>query len=216
MLAQQLNRRFTEWMLPIASGANAASTRLDGGSLGGALAARRRSRLRLEPLLGAAARLGADTGCQRRRRRARRHHSRPVRHRRRHSSGRRRLRFAGRLQCRARLGPATHRRNQEGLRRLHASPSSAVPTSGWKRASSPFCPTPGSGRPPCSDTTKGRQWNRIRSTGVRNGCKEPRKGKQTAFSGENTIQSPQATEKTSCPTSEPLTDSFPVLKRSFG
>jgi hypothetical protein len=37
MLAQQLNRRFTEWMLPIASGANAASTRLDGGSLGGAL-----------------------------------------------------------------------------------------------------------------------------------------------------------------------------------
>ena len=37
MLVPQLNRRFTEWMLPIASGANAASTRLDGGSLGGAL-----------------------------------------------------------------------------------------------------------------------------------------------------------------------------------
>jgi cytochrome c biogenesis protein CcdA len=37
MLVPQLNRRFTEWMLPIASGANAASARLDGGSLGGAL-----------------------------------------------------------------------------------------------------------------------------------------------------------------------------------
>ena len=37
MLVPQLNRRFTEWMLPIASGANAASTRLDGGSLGGTL-----------------------------------------------------------------------------------------------------------------------------------------------------------------------------------
>nr|MBL8410911.1 cytochrome c biogenesis protein CcdA [Dechloromonas sp.] len=37
MLVPALNRRFTEWMLPIASGANAASARLDGGSLGGAL-----------------------------------------------------------------------------------------------------------------------------------------------------------------------------------
>jgi len=37
MLVPVLNRRFTEWMLPIASGANAASARLDGGSLGGAL-----------------------------------------------------------------------------------------------------------------------------------------------------------------------------------
>ncbi|MBK6743184.1 MAG: cytochrome c biogenesis protein CcdA [Hydrogenophilales bacterium] len=37
MLIPVLNRRFTEWMLPIASGANAASARLDGGSLGGAL-----------------------------------------------------------------------------------------------------------------------------------------------------------------------------------
>jgi cytochrome c-type biogenesis protein len=37
MLVPVLNRRFTEWMLPIASGANAASSRLDGGSLGGAL-----------------------------------------------------------------------------------------------------------------------------------------------------------------------------------
>ena len=37
MLVPQLSRRFTEWMLPIASGANAASARLDGGSLGGAL-----------------------------------------------------------------------------------------------------------------------------------------------------------------------------------
>lgn len=36
MLVPVLNRRFTEWMLPIASSANAASSRLDGGSLGGA------------------------------------------------------------------------------------------------------------------------------------------------------------------------------------
>lgn len=37
MLIPFLNQRFTEWMLPIASGANAASARLDGSSLGGAL-----------------------------------------------------------------------------------------------------------------------------------------------------------------------------------
>ncbi len=37
MLVPALNRRFSEWMLPIASTANAASARLDGGSLGGAL-----------------------------------------------------------------------------------------------------------------------------------------------------------------------------------
>lgn len=37
MLVPILNRHFTEWMLPIASSANAASARLDGGSLGGAL-----------------------------------------------------------------------------------------------------------------------------------------------------------------------------------
>lgn len=37
MLVPALNRRFTEWMLPIASSANAASARLDGGSLRGAL-----------------------------------------------------------------------------------------------------------------------------------------------------------------------------------
>lgn len=37
MLVPQLNQRFTEWMLPIASSANAASARLDGTSLGGAL-----------------------------------------------------------------------------------------------------------------------------------------------------------------------------------
>ncbi len=37
MLVPALNRRFTEWMLPIASSANAASAKLDGGSLGGAL-----------------------------------------------------------------------------------------------------------------------------------------------------------------------------------
>jgi len=37
MVVPQFNRRFTEWMLPIASSANAASSRLDGGSLGGAL-----------------------------------------------------------------------------------------------------------------------------------------------------------------------------------
>lgn len=36
MLVPALNRRFTEWMLPIASSANAASAKLDGGSLGGA------------------------------------------------------------------------------------------------------------------------------------------------------------------------------------
>ena len=36
MLIPALNRRFTEWMLPIASGANAASARLDGSSLSGA------------------------------------------------------------------------------------------------------------------------------------------------------------------------------------
>lgn len=34
MLVPQLNARFTEWMLPIASSANSASTRLDSGSLG--------------------------------------------------------------------------------------------------------------------------------------------------------------------------------------
>ena len=33
MLVPVLNRRFTEWMLPIASSVNAASSRLDGGSL---------------------------------------------------------------------------------------------------------------------------------------------------------------------------------------
>lgn len=37
MLVPLLNQRFTEWMLPIASSANAASARLDSGSLGGAL-----------------------------------------------------------------------------------------------------------------------------------------------------------------------------------
>ncbi len=37
MLVPQLSRRFSEWMLPIASSANAASSRLDGGSLGSAL-----------------------------------------------------------------------------------------------------------------------------------------------------------------------------------
>lgn len=37
MLVPVLNRRFTAWMLPIASSANAASTKLDGGSLTGAL-----------------------------------------------------------------------------------------------------------------------------------------------------------------------------------
>lgn len=37
MLVPVLNQRFTEWMLPIASSANAASARLDGGSLTGAL-----------------------------------------------------------------------------------------------------------------------------------------------------------------------------------
>ena len=36
MLVPVLNQRFTEWMLPIASSANAASSHLDGGSLGGA------------------------------------------------------------------------------------------------------------------------------------------------------------------------------------
>jgi cytochrome c biogenesis protein CcdA len=36
MLIPALSRRFTELMLPIASSANAASSRLDGGSLGGA------------------------------------------------------------------------------------------------------------------------------------------------------------------------------------
>lgn len=36
MLVPVLNQRFTEWMLPIASSANAASSRLDGGSLSGA------------------------------------------------------------------------------------------------------------------------------------------------------------------------------------
>ena len=36
MLVPVLNQRFTEWMLPIASSANAASSRLDGGSMGGA------------------------------------------------------------------------------------------------------------------------------------------------------------------------------------
>ena len=37
MLVPALNRRFTEWMLPIASSANNASAKLDGGSLSGAL-----------------------------------------------------------------------------------------------------------------------------------------------------------------------------------
>lgn len=37
MLVPALNRRFTEWMLPIASSANAASSKLDGSSLSGAL-----------------------------------------------------------------------------------------------------------------------------------------------------------------------------------
>lgn len=37
MLVPALNRRFTEWMLPIASSANAASAKLDGSSLSGAL-----------------------------------------------------------------------------------------------------------------------------------------------------------------------------------
>ncbi len=38
MLVPRLNTRFTEWMAPIAASANAASARLDGGSLIGALA----------------------------------------------------------------------------------------------------------------------------------------------------------------------------------
>jgi len=38
MLVPALGERFTQWMLPIASTANAASARLDGGSLFGALA----------------------------------------------------------------------------------------------------------------------------------------------------------------------------------
>ena len=37
MLVPALGRRFTRWMLPLASSANAASARLDGGSLWGAL-----------------------------------------------------------------------------------------------------------------------------------------------------------------------------------
>jgi len=37
MLMPALGERFTQWMLPIASGANAASARLDSGSLLGAL-----------------------------------------------------------------------------------------------------------------------------------------------------------------------------------
>ncbi len=37
LLVPFLNDRFTAWMMPIASGADAASARLDGGSLGGAL-----------------------------------------------------------------------------------------------------------------------------------------------------------------------------------
>ena len=37
MLVPALSERFSGWMLPIASGANAASARLDGGSLGSAL-----------------------------------------------------------------------------------------------------------------------------------------------------------------------------------
>ncbi len=37
MLVPALSERFSRWMLPMASGANAASARLDGGSLGGAL-----------------------------------------------------------------------------------------------------------------------------------------------------------------------------------
>ena len=37
MLVPALGRRFTQWMLPIASSANAASAKLDSGSLGGAL-----------------------------------------------------------------------------------------------------------------------------------------------------------------------------------
>ena len=36
MLIPRLNRGFTEWMLPIASSANALSAKLEGGSLGGA------------------------------------------------------------------------------------------------------------------------------------------------------------------------------------
>ena len=36
ILVPLLNQRFTEWMMPIASSANDASSRLDGGSLGGA------------------------------------------------------------------------------------------------------------------------------------------------------------------------------------
>jgi cytochrome c-type biogenesis protein len=36
MLVPALNRRFSEWMLPLASSANAASAHLDGGSLSGA------------------------------------------------------------------------------------------------------------------------------------------------------------------------------------
>jgi cytochrome c-type biogenesis protein len=36
MLVPVLNQRFSEWMLPIASSANAAASRLDGGSLGSA------------------------------------------------------------------------------------------------------------------------------------------------------------------------------------
>ncbi|TAK41990.1 MAG: cytochrome c biogenesis protein CcdA [Betaproteobacteria bacterium] len=38
MLVPRLNARFTQWMAPIASSANAASARLDGGSLAGAFA----------------------------------------------------------------------------------------------------------------------------------------------------------------------------------
>lgn len=38
MLVPRLNARFTAWMTPIASSANAASARLDGGSLAGAFA----------------------------------------------------------------------------------------------------------------------------------------------------------------------------------
>jgi len=37
MLVPALSERFSRWMLPIANGANAASARLDGGSLGSAL-----------------------------------------------------------------------------------------------------------------------------------------------------------------------------------
>ncbi len=66
MWVPALNERFTQWMMPLASGANNMSSRLQGDTLWGGAAFGRGVGLGLEPLLRPFVGIGLDAGGQRR------------------------------------------------------------------------------------------------------------------------------------------------------